>query len=249
MNLLIDLGNTSAKMAIADNDDIIITSHLQTGWRETIERLTREHEIDRCVVSNVAAPHPELIDTLKAQPFDTLWLDCSTYLISQGTIQACQLPPCPLRDIPEGYGADRLAADLGALSLDPSGRPLLVVDAGTCITYDLIGPDGRLLAGVISAGVQLRLKAMHEHTALLPLWEADPDTPLMGYDTRTSMMSSAIHGTQFEIEGYVRRLLAQYPDLHVFLTGGNTLSLSDDLKERTTSDHHLLFRGLLSLAH
>jgi len=248
MNLLIDKGNTSAKLAIADGNEFPYLAHQQTGWAETIRQLTRDYAVSHCVVSNVAADDPELLTTLQAQPFDTLWLGKTHYRITGRAIHACPLPPCPLKGIPQGYGADRLAADLGALSLAAPGHPLLVIDAGTCITYDLIGTDGRLLAGVISAGQQLRLKAMHEHTALLPLLEADPDTPLMGTDTRTAMLSSAIHGTRFELEGYIRSLLPQYPDLNVFLTGGNTFRLADDLQARTTCDPHLLFRGLQSLA-
>lgn len=248
MNLLIDKGNTSAKLAIADGKDILHTLHQQTSWTETISQLTRDFAINHCVVSTVAADDPELLTILQAQPFDTLWLGKTHFRITGGTIHTCPQLAYALKSIPPGYGADRLAADLGALSLAPPGHPLLVIDAGTCITYDLISAVGKILSGVISAGIQLRLKAMHEHTALLPLFEADPDTPLMGTDTRTAMLSSAIHGTRFEVEGYIRSLLPQYPDLCVFLTGGNTFHLSDDLQARTTHDPHLLFRGLQSIA-
>ena len=85
--------------------------------------------------------------------------------------------------------------------------------------------------------------------ALLPLFEAEPSTPLMGHDTRTAMMSSAVHGTRFEVEGYIRSLLPRYPDLQVFLTGGNTFQISPDLQSRAVHDPHLLLRGLLSLLY
>ncbi|MBQ2362896.1 MAG: type III pantothenate kinase, partial [Bacteroidaceae bacterium] len=85
-----------------------------------------------------------------------------------------------LKQIPAGMGADRVAADIGARSIY-SDRPLLVIDAGTCITFDVIDTDGTILGGAISPGIHLRLKAMHEHTAALPLLGIDGEHPVMGY--------------------------------------------------------------------
>ena len=233
MNLLLDIGNTSAKLAIGDGKKLLHVEHVEESWADTFQRIQQDYPIRQCVVSTVAAEDCVLRLVLAQQAFSTLWLTSET--------------PTPLRNIPLGYGADRLAADIGAWVQAPC-RTLLVIDAGTCITYDLISRQGELLSGVISPGVQLRLKAMHEHTALLPLLEAETDSPLMGYDTKTCMMSSAIHGTRFEVEGYIRSLLAQYPDLKVYLTGGNTFQLSPDLSLHVTHDPHLLFRGLQHLA-
>ncbi|MBQ9642110.1 MAG: type III pantothenate kinase [Bacteroidaceae bacterium] len=232
MNLLIDIGNTSAKVAIMDGDTLLHTEHKNSPWDSLFRRLQASYPIEHIVISTVTAEDKELEATLRSLPQPVLWLTADT--------------PCQLKNVPPGYGADRLAADLGAIAQSP-GHTLLVIDAGTCITYDLISRQGEILSGVISPGIQLRLRAMHEHTALLPLFQAEPDTPLMGHDTKSSMMSSAIHGTRFEIEGYIRSLLPAYPDLRVFLTGGNTFQLSADLQERTLHDPHLLFRGLQSL--
>ena len=232
MTLLIDIGNTSAKLAVASGDRFLHIEHKTEPWRDVFGRLTDTYPVSHCVISNVAAEDTELKAALSSQPFPVLWLNFDT--------------PCPLRNVPPGYGADRLAADLGAIA-QSSGHTLLVIDAGTCITSDLISRERELLSGVISPGIQLRLRAMHEHTALLPLFEAETATPLMGHDTKTAMMSSAVHGTRFEVEGYIRSLLSLHPDLQVFLTGGNTFQLSPDLQDRAVHDPHLLFRGLLSL--
>lgn len=132
--------------------------------------------------------------------------------------------------MPRGYGADRLAADIGAYD---GQHALLVIDAGTCITYDLI-IDGRLTGGVISPGIQLRLNAMHDYTAALP--QIDHRTfghavpPLMANDTAGCMLSAAVNGVRFEVEGYIRALLAEYPDLDIVLTGGDHLQLADDIR-------------------
>lgn len=231
MQLLIDIGNTSAKIAIADGKEIIHTEHVTEPWTDAIRRLLLSYPLERCIISNVAAADPTLDAALSACGIPTLWLSDTTN--------------CALHDIPKGYGADRIAADLGAYT-EAKGRTILVIDAGTCITYDLIDKDGRILSGVISPGIQLRLKAMHEHTALLPLLEPDFGTPLMGYDTKTHMMSSAIHGTRFEMEGYIRTLAAQYPDLIVFITGGNTIR--PDLPDtEIIYEPQLLFKGLSTI--
>ena len=129
----------------------------------------------------------------------------------------------------------------------PTHHTLLIIDAGTCITYDLFSADGTLLGGAISLGVQLRLNAMHEHTALLPLIQAEPETALLGHDTRTHMLSAAVNGSRFEIEGYIRHFWNEHPDLHVFITGGNTFSLSPDITCPITYDPHLVLRGLAAL--
>ena len=231
MQLLIDIGNTSAKIAIADGKEIIHTEHVTEPWTDAIRRLLLSYPLERCIISNVAAADPTLDAALSACGIPTLWLSDTTN--------------CALHDIPKGYGADRIAADLGAYT-EAKGRTILVIDAGTCITYDLIDKDGHILSGVISPGIGLRLKAMHEHTALLPLLEPDFGTPLMGYDTKTHMMSSAIHGTRFEMEGYIRTLAAQYPDLIVFITGGNTIR--PDLPDtEIIYEPQLLFKGLSTI--
>ena len=148
--------------------------------------------------------------------------------------------------MPSTYGADRWAADIGAISQD-TDHTLLIIDAGTCITYDLFSADGALLGGAISPGVQLRLNAMHEHTALLPQIEAEPEAQLLGNDTRTHMLSAAVNGTRFEIEGYIREFVREYPDLHVFITGGNTFEFSADITCPITHDLYLVFKGLASI--
>lgn len=232
MKLLIDIGNTSAKIAVADGKEIIFSERVKETWESLLERLQKTYPIERCIISNVAAEDKSLFSALKKHTLPTLVLSDTT--------------ECALKSIPKGYGADRIAADLGALA-KYKGRTILVVDAGTCITYDLIDREGNVLGGCISAGVSLRLKAMHEHTAALPLLEADPDTPLLGYDTRTHMMSSAIHGTQFELEGYVRSFAKEYKDLVVCCTGGNNIESSEPLPAKMEHDPLLLFKGLNTL--
>lgn len=150
-----------------------------------------------------------------------------------------------LGGIPMGLGADRVAADIGARSMCPHST-LLIIDAGTCLTFDVIAADGHFLGGAISPGICLRLKAMHEHTAALPMLDANGEYPVLGYNTPTAMRSGAINGVKWEIEGYIRYVLDLYPDLHVFFTGGNRTEFPEDLLPIITTDSLLVQKGLLA---
>ena len=234
MKLLIDIGNTSAKLAVMDTD-IVHFERLHEPWNDTFVRLMTVFPIDDVRISTVAGEDKELQEALASLPVPVLWLTPSV--------------PCPVKPIvgvPPTYGADRWAADIGAIAQDPD-HTLLIIDAGTCITYDLFSADGHLLGGAISPGVQLRLNAMHEHTALLPQIEAEEHALLLGHDTRTHMLSAAINGTRFEMEGYIRSLLRQHSDLRVFITGGNTFEFSDDITCPVIHAPYLVFQGLAAL--
>lgn len=235
MKLLIDIGNTSAKIAVADND-IVHVERLTGTWSEALSRLTAAYDITSARISTVVNDTQEIHDFIGKLGVPSLWLSSNL-----------PYPEKPLKNIPQGFGADRWAADVGAMSLSPN-RTLLVIDAGTCITYDVISSDGEFLGGAISPGVQLRLTAMHEHTARLPRIEAtDHEAAVFSHNTHAAMLSSAINGTKFEMEGYIRHLLLTYPDLHVFITGGNDLSLTPDLTCPITYTPNLVFLGLNSL--
>lgn len=231
MKLLIDIGNTAAKLAVMDTD-IVHFERRHEPWKDTFMRLMEMFPIDDVRISTVAGEDVELEEALAHLDIPVIRLTPSV--------------PCPVKpvaDIPSAYGADRWAADIGAIAQDPD-HTLLIIDAGTCITYDLISADGHLLGGAISPGVQLRLNAMHEHTALLPQIAAEQEAVLIGNDTRTAMLSAAVNGARFEIEGYIRHLLCDYPDLHVFITGGNTFQFAADITCPITHDPYLLFKGL-----
>ena len=256
MKLLIDIGNTSTKLAIGRSGilgrtgEIIHTEHKAAGesWESVFNRLSAKFCLDGCAVSCVGADDARLHSVLAALPFPHVWLTAST--------------PCFLHDTPAGYGADRLAADLGAIALMAGRMPetaadaltaggLLVIDSGTCVTYDFI-LDSRIVSGVISPGAQLRLQAMHDYTALLPLIHLDAqypdlDTPVLGTDTETCMLSGALHGVRLEIEGYIKAVRSQYPRLKVCLTGGFHFNIAPDAAEYCVYEPHLVLYGLLTL--
>ena len=235
MILTIDIGNTSAKVAVFQGNEIVFSERVTTDWHTEIGKLCATYDIHACAVSNVAGPNEALDRALKQLPFPVLRL---TYTAP------CAQPY--FERIPDGLGADRLAADIAAVTQVPDA-PLLVIDAGTCLTFDVIDEAHRFAGGNISPGVELRLRAMHEHTAALPLISAEGELPDLGFDTATAIRGGAINGVKFEIEGYIRMCRKRFPNLHVFYTGGNQFEFSPDVAPCITHDPYLVLRGLREL--
>ena len=235
MILTIDIGNTSAKVAVFQDNEIVFSERVTTDWHTEIGKLCATYDIHACAVSNVAGPNEALDRALKQLPFPVLRL---TYTAP------CAQPY--FERIPDGLGADRLAADIAAVTQVPDA-PLLVIDAGTCLTFDVIDEAHRFAGGNISPGVELRLRAMHEHTAALPLISAEGELPDLGFDTATAIRGGAINGVKFEIEGYIRMCRKRFPNLHVFYTGGNQFEFSPDVAPCITHDPYLVLRGLREL--
>lgn len=154
--------------------------------------------------------------------------------------------PIPLRNAyssPLTLGMDRLAAAVGAWSMKP-GHNLLVVDAGTAVTYDFVSADGIYKGGNIAPGVGLRLKSLHDHTGSLPLVSACGSIPTFGNDTETAIRSGVIGGIRKELEGYVNELSSIYPSVLVFLTGGDAEFFDIKAKSTTFAVPDLVLRGL-----
>ena len=125
---------------------------------------------------------------------------------------------------PLTLGADRLAAVVGANWLQPDAD-VLVIDIGTCITFDFINAAGVYEGGNISLGPTMRLRALHEFTARLPLVERKGETTLLGQTTETSIRNGVVFGIKYEIEGYIKQMLEKHPRLFVYLTGGVHMDL------------------------
>ena len=224
--LLIDIGNTRAKACMSEEGRLCLCDDIAGA-------IDRSEEIAVCSVGPV---HPEIEGRLTGH---------RVWRLTTESPEARRFVP----DIPECYGVDRLAADIGAVRVcgDEFCGKVLVVDVGTCITYDLLGivnGKAEILGGTISPGVRLRLEAMHLHTVALPLLSADGPAPVVGYDTETCMRGGAVNGVRWEIEGYIRSIWGMFPGLRVFVTGGDATTLPDDLQSITSVDPLLLFRGL-----
>ena len=224
--LLIDIGNTRVKTCLCKDGQLYPCDKITEGISPS----------DDIVICSVGPSHPEIENLLHGHKVSRLTTDSP---------EARRFIP----DIPEGYGVDRLAADIACTCAFPKSYTgtVLVIDAGTCITYDLLSiknGQAEILGGTISPGIRLRLEAMHNYTAALPLLSAQGPSPVIGHNTETCMRGGAVNGVLWEIEGYIRTVLKQHPQLKVFLTGGDAIAMPHDLQDIITTDPMLLFRGL-----
>lgn len=148
---------------------------------------------------------------------------------------------------PKTLGTDRIAGAIGAWILAGKNNVLLV-DVGTCINYELV-IDNMYLGGAISPGLQMRLRAMHEHTGRLPLlYLTDEEIPFTGDSTDTCMLSGAVHGAAEEVKGVIRNYEVRYPGIQVWLTGGDAAYLGKYLKNSIFAlENNVVLTGLVEI--
>jgi len=194
-----------------------------------------EMEIEALIVSSVNTEVSSHLD-LNNKNYSTLQLDHAT--------------PLPIRmkyETPETLGKDRIALAVAAHKIH-SDEPTLVIDAGTCITYDFVDAEGTYYGGAISPGVQMRLKAMHFGTSSLPLinWQKEMKgiPELNGKSTISSMLSGVVNGAKGEMEAFIVKYSENRPNLKVLLTGGDAEFFEKELKNGIFADPNLLLKGL-----
>ncbi|HPT10202.1 MAG TPA: type III pantothenate kinase, partial [Bacteroidales bacterium] len=197
-----------------------------------IRRFIVKHPgIQRCILSTVI-DYPSPIKRFLSSKLFFLELDEKT--------------PLPLKNryrSPATLGKDRLAAAVGGTALFP-GEPVLVINAGTCITYDLVSSRNEYLGGAITPGLQMRLQALHTFTGKLPLISLRNSEILTGRTTEESILSGVLAGTAAEMEGMVDRFSAQNPELKTILSGGDQNYFNKRLKISIFARPNIVLSGL-----
>lgn len=234
MNLVIDIGNTFAKAALFEGMHLVDSVHCRRGETEMLQAFLKEVKPSACVVSCVAQDTADI----------DIWLSgltCSVLRISGTT----PLPFSNAYQTPQTLGSDRIAAVAGAQALY-KGKDVLVADIGTCLTLDVIDRQGTFLGGNISPGPSMRLTALHDGTACLPLVGQEGDCPWMGYSTETAIRSGVLRGIALEIEGYARLLRREKNSLILIVTGGKGMLIHPllDKSARAIHEPHLVEIGL-----
>lgn len=235
-NLLVDIGNSGAKIAVANGGDIgqIVRSSYEEATA-TIRLLAQDNCIRKAIISSVAGDPAPLASALQDMGIKTTVLSAAT-----------PLPFSLGYDTPDTFGADRIAAVAGALARRARRQATgctLIVDAGSCITYEVC-VDNVYTGGNIAPGLRMRLRAMHEHTALLPEIAPRGELPMFGHDTETALRAGALRGIQHEVEGYARVLQKDYGEALVVLTGGDAPLIKETLNIEAEVDTELVLRGL-----
>ena len=232
MNLAIDVGNTRVKIAVFEKDKLVELFVFQkTKILSEIKEILKKHEISVGIMSNVASISDSKLKKLK----DLVHIQ----VISSFT----EVPFKNLYKTPKTLGVDRIALVAGAVS-QFSGHNILVIDAGTCITFDFVNSEGEYLGGAISPGLKMRFNSLNYFTANLPLLEIDELTDFIGKNTKESINSGVINGAIQEIDGVINQYKKKFLDLTVVLTGGDTNFLAKQLKSSIFANQNLLLQGL-----
>ena len=232
MNLCIDQGNTRTKIGVFDQDILIEFAAYEEFGENEISLLFNKFTINASILSSVRQDNKQIIDYLKAISNVFIELSHNTSIPIENTYET-----------PDTLGRDRLAAVVGAAFLK-QGSDILVIDAGTAITYDFIDSNAVYHGGNIAPGLNMRLRAMHDFTQKLPLVEPVIDTPFLGKNTQSALVSGALNGIVYEIEGYINHLKIKYPQLLVFLTGGSNFYFISKLKNAIFAERNLVLIGL-----
>jgi type III pantothenate kinase len=233
MNLIIDVGNTFIKLAIFSGGEIQYkrSSHIK-DFINYLNQISKEYpKIDRCIISSVGRPTvAEISAAKKIAPVFVLSHEVTLPFRNQYATW-------------ETLGVDRIALVSAAASQFPE-KNVLVIDTGSCITYDFLSAENIYLGGAISPGIEMRYKAMHTFTANLPLLEPKIPKNTVGDSTNNSMHIGVIQGVANELNGFIDEYIENFGNLTVILTGGDAHFLRDSIKNDIFANYNFLLEGL-----
>ncbi|MDO6817661.1 type III pantothenate kinase [Zobellia sp. 1_MG-2023] len=233
MNLVIDAGNTCVKLAVYEGDTLIFrqNSEVENVARELKEICDHYPKIKSGIIASVG--------NLDRKVMSVLTVFCEVHELTPSS----KTPFKNSYATPQSLGVDRIALATAAFYHNPKGNSL-VIDAGTCVTYDMVNDYGEYLGGAISPGLHMRYKALHEQTSKLPLLKPKEFIDYIGNSTETSIHSGVVNGICQEIDGVIDQYKSRFADLTVILTGGDMLFLSKRLKNTIFADSKFLLKGL-----
>ncbi|WP_316832368.1 type III pantothenate kinase [Pedobacter aquatilis] len=236
-NLSIDIGNTLTKIAVFAGREIIHYHRFNKLTVNDLKMLVGEYQVTKSIISTV----DEEIDALEFFLKEKTRYNRFSALLTNGVQNKYKTPAT--------LGLDRWAAILGTNAIFPDVSSL-VIDAGTCITYDLLNARREYFGGSISPGINMRFKAVHEFTGRLPLvnWDAEAAIPA-GRDTQTAIQNGILQGVMNEITGFIALNNKEESALKVILTGGDADFLFNQLQNsifapQIIKDSYLVLKGL-----
>lgn len=231
MQLCIDIGNTRVKTAVFEGDEILHLERNAGFLVKNHQQLMAKYHIKNIILSSTRATDENIDAFIKSHPH---------------CIVLNHLTPLPITlqyQSPETLGKDRVAAAVAANALFP-GEPVVFIDAGTCITTNLIDAKGCFLGGNISPGITMRLKAMHHYTGKLPLVEAEYHNSFLGFNTVSALQNGAVRGAIYEIASFLEESRKNFPDARIVLTGGDAILFAKHLKIKIFANPNLVLLGL-----
>lgn len=235
ITLCFDFGNTRMKCAVFQQKELQEVLVLENDSEQTIQSLLDRYRPEKSLLSSVIE-HNHVIEKLLSANTKFHRLDHHS-----------KIPITTPVGKPETIGADRLGLVVAAADLFP-GKNNLVIGLGTAITYNFINKYNEFLGGGISPGMEMRFKSLQLFTAKLPLVTKDWNFPLVGYDTRTNILSGVILGMAKEIDGMIDAYAEKYSNFNVLLTGGDAPYFVYHLKNLIFADPNLIYKGLYAIS-
>lgn len=236
MNLAIDIGNTRTKVAVYENNIILNI--------EIFEQIYFRKKIQNLISNSNKKPNIILTTVKNFSNDDEKWLsEISTLTIINSKTP---LPFVNKYSTPETLGIDRRVLASGAVLKFPN-QNRLIIDAGTCITYDFVTANDEYLGGAISPGINLKYKSLNDYTDKLPLLSLIETHDVIGNSTNNSIHSGIINATLLEVDGFINSYINDFQNLTVILTGGDADFLAKRLKNTIFANPNFLLESLIML--
>jgi len=233
MLLVIDVGNTLIKWAVFEQNTLLQKEvETYSDWKNKVKKTFLFFKnIDAIVVSSVGS--------LSKSDFLELNPSINVFFISHES----NFPFQNLYETPTTLGIDRMVLATGAVLQFPK-KNRLVIDAGTCITYDFIDENDNYLGGAISPGIRLRYESLHNYTSKLPLLTIDNPNQIIGKSTTQAIHSGVINGVIMEIDGFINANFYKNDNFIIILTGGDSEFLAERLKNTIFANPNFLLESL-----
>ena len=235
VTLCFDFGNTLKKCAVFHHQTLHKIIVLDNDNDDTINNILQSIQPNKTILSSVIHHNKNI---------ETILNNYGGFHLLQSASKLSFTTPVGK---PETIGADRLALCSAANLLYPYKNNLIIA-LGSCITYNFINQQHQFLGGSISPGLQMRFKSLNDYTALLPIIAPEPIFPLIGYDTKTNILSGVILGMAKEIDGIIAEYETKFSNFNSILTGGDTTYFVSLLKSKIFADINFLYKGLYAIS-
>ena len=231
MNLTLDIGNSGYKMAVFEGKTKVSFARVNDFNRESFEKFISNFVFDKAIISSVRVTPEFVTNVLSAR---NIYIHTISY--------KSKLPFKIQYKTPETLGSDRVANLAGAFNFFPNEN-ILIIDAGTAITYDFL-INGVYKGGNISPGIGIRFKALNNFTEKLPLVSIKENFDSTGQTTHDAILSGVVNGTIYEINEYIRTFKKKYLNNKIILTGGDSEYINAKLDDQIMCIPDLVNEGL-----
>lgn len=232
MKLVLDFGNTFTKIGVFEANDLVENSVFKKEDISSILNFIRKFDkINSVILSSVTNYNKTIENELLKYP---------CIVLNEST----KIPITNQYETPQALGKDRLAGAVAGHFLFPDNA-VLIIDAGTCITIDFVNEKGEFYGGAILPGLEMKLNALHNFTEKLPLIDLSYNNiPLIGTNTKNSILSGIINGTIYEIDGFIDSYSSVYKNLKIILSGGDAKYFEKKLKNKNFAISNIVLIGL-----